>query len=59
MTESKSDIIAQDIAAKIQHQQFKAGELLPSESQLTTLYGTSRETVRNHIKKDGWFTRIF
>ena len=51
MTESKSDIIAQDIAAKIQHQQFKAGELLPSESQLTTLYGTSRETVRKALNQ--------
>lgn len=51
MTESKSDIIAQDIAAKIQHQQFKTGELLPSESQLTTLYGTSRETVRKALNQ--------
>ena len=45
MTKSKADIIAQDIAAKIQHQQFQTGEFLPSESQLTTLYGSSRETV--------------
>ena len=49
MVKSKWDIIAQDIAAKIQHHQFKAGELLPSESQLTTLYGTSRETVRKAL----------
>lgn len=51
MAESKSDIIAQDIAAKIQHHQFKAGEFLPSESQLTTLYGSSRETVRKALNQ--------
>ena len=49
MTQSKAEIIAQDIAAKIRHQQFKAGEFLPSESQLTSLYGTSRETVRKAL----------
>lgn len=51
LMKSKSDIIAQDIAAKIQHHQFKAGELLPSESQLTTLYGSSRETVRKALNQ--------
>lgn len=51
MTKSKADIIAQDIAAKIQHQQFQTGEFLPSESQLTTLYGSSRETVRKALNQ--------
>ena len=51
MAESKSDIIAQDIAAKIQHHQYEAGDFLPSESQLTTLYGSSRETVRKALNQ--------
>ncbi|MDB6224429.1 trehalose operon repressor [Lactobacillus amylovorus] len=51
MAESKSYIIAQDIAAKIQHHQYEAGDFLPSESQLTTLYGSSRETVRKALNQ--------
>lgn len=51
MVKSKADIIAQDIAAKIQHHQFEAGGFLPSESQLTTLYGSSRETVRKALNQ--------
>ncbi|MDF7637877.1 trehalose operon repressor [Lactobacillus sp. ESL0791] len=47
--ESKSDLIAQDITAKIRHQQFKINSFLPSESELTILYGTSRETVRKAL----------
>ncbi|WEV52042.1 trehalose operon repressor [Lactobacillus sp. ESL0731] len=50
MMQSKSDIIAQDIAAKIKHEQFKANSFLPSESELTKLYGTSRETVRKALQ---------
>lgn len=51
MADSKSNIIAQDIAAKIQHHQYEAGDFLPSESQLTTLYGSSRETVRKALNQ--------
>ncbi|WP_278340515.1 trehalose operon repressor [Lactobacillus acetotolerans] len=51
MVKSKTDIIAQDIAAKIRHGQFKAGTFIPSENQLTTLYGTSRETVRKALER--------
>lgn len=51
MAKSKSDLIAQDIASKIQHGQFKAGDFLPSENDLTTLYGSSRETVRKALQQ--------
>ena len=37
MTKAKSELIAQDLAAKIKHQQEKEGERLPSENQLTEL----------------------
>lgn len=49
MAKTKSDLIAQDIASKIQHGQFKAGDFIPSENELTTLYGSSRETVRKAL----------
>ncbi|TSO25468.1 trehalose operon repressor [Lactobacillus sp. LL6] len=51
MTQSKSDLIAQDIASKIRFKQYSPGEYLPSESQLTTLYGSSRETVRKALEQ--------
>ncbi|MGQ5708845.1 trehalose operon repressor [Lactobacillus sp. PSON] len=51
MTQSKSDLIAQDIASKIRFKQYCPGEYLPSESQLTTLYGSSRETVRKALEQ--------
>lgn len=49
MLETKSNLIAQDLASKIKHKQFKAGDFLPSENQLTKLYGSSRETVRKAL----------
>lgn len=51
MAKSKLDLIAQDLASKIKHEQFKAGDYLPSENQLTELYGTSRETVRKALSQ--------
>ena len=51
MTDSKATLIAQDIAEKIRHKQFKVGSFLPSENQLTKLYGTSRETVRKALEQ--------
>lgn len=51
MTQSKSDLIAQDIASKIRFKQYCPGEYLPSESQLTILYGSSRETVRKALEQ--------
>lgn len=61
MAASKSEIIAQDIVEKIRHKQFEPGEFLPSESQLTTLYGSSRETVRkalDHLNSLGLIQKI-
>lgn len=51
MSPSKADLIAQDIAAKIKHGQFKVNEYLPSENQLTSLYGSSRETIRKALNQ--------
>lgn len=51
MAKSKADLIAQDIASKIKHGQFEANEYLPSENELTTLYGTSRETIRKALNE--------
>lgn len=51
MTKAKSELIAQDLASKIKHQQFKESERLPSENQLTELYGASRETVRKALQQ--------
>lgn len=51
MLASKADLIAQDIASKIKHNQFKSGDFLPSENNLTTLYGSSRETVRKALEQ--------
>ncbi len=46
---NKQNIIAQDIANKIKHEQYAIGEFLPSEHQLCELYGTSRETIRRAL----------
>lgn len=51
MAKSKSDLIAQDLALKIQHKQFQRGEFLPGENQLAELYGSSRETVRKALEQ--------
>lgn len=51
MAQSKADLIAQDIASKIKYQQYKGGDQLPSENQLSELYGASRETVRKALKQ--------
>lgn len=51
MVKAKSDLIAQDLASKIRHQQFKHGEFLPGENQLAELYGSSRETVRKALEQ--------
>lgn len=46
---SKQDMIAQDLAEKIHHGLYQPGDYLPSEHQLTALYGTSRETIRSSL----------
>lgn len=51
MTNSKTTLIAQDIAAQIRHKQVKVGDFLPSENQLAKLYGASRETIRKALEQ--------
>ncbi len=51
MAQAKADMIAQDLADKIKHKLYEPGTFLPSESQLTELYGTSRETVRKALRQ--------
>ncbi|TLQ05149.1 trehalose operon repressor [Pediococcus stilesii] len=46
---SKYDAIEQDLATKIIHGIYSAGSFLPSETELTELYGTSRETIRKSL----------
>ena len=46
---SKQELIARDLALKIRHHFYPVGDYLPSENQLTELYGTSRETIRNAL----------
>lgn len=41
--------IAQDLSEKIKHGQYATGALLPSETDLTRLYNTSRETIRKAL----------
>lgn len=48
---SKQDMIAQDLAEKIHHGLYCPGDYLPSEHQLTDLYGTSRETIRSALSQ--------
>ncbi|WP_194946708.1 trehalose operon repressor [Bombilactobacillus apium] len=44
-------LIAHDILAKIKSQQYPVGTYLPSESQLTQLYGVARETIRKALQQ--------
>ena len=41
--------IAKDLSEKIKHGQYATGALLPSETDLTHLYNTSRETIRKAL----------
>ncbi|WP_174713945.1 trehalose operon repressor [Ligilactobacillus salitolerans] len=49
--QSKQVIIARDILTKIKYGQYRPGSYLPSENQLTELYGTSRETIRKALNE--------
>ena len=49
MARVKADMIAQDIATKIKHGIYAAESFLPSENQLTELYGASLATVRKAL----------
>lgn len=46
---NRQDTIAKDIANKIQHKIYAPNSFLPSEHQLSNLYGTSRETIRKAL----------
>ncbi|WP_409291186.1 trehalose operon repressor [Peribacillus sp. SCS-37] len=53
--------VYEDLALKIQEKQLPAGSLLPSENELTEVYGTSRETVRKALKmlsEDGYIHKV-
>lgn len=50
-TSSKQMIIARDIISKIKYGQYRPGTYLPSENQLTELYGSSRETIRKALNE--------
>lgn len=50
-TSSKQMIIARDIISKIKYRQYRPGTYLPSENQLTELYGSSRETIRKALNE--------
>lgn len=57
----KHEMIANDLAEKIKHQQFCPGDFLPSEKQLSELYGASRETTRkalNHLTELGLIQKL-
>lgn len=45
----KFEYIAQDIKDSILNKKYKAGQLLPSENQLTDQYSASRETIRRAL----------
>lgn len=49
MENSKQEIITRDIALKIKHKVYCPGEYLPSENQLSELYGAARNTVRKAL----------
>lgn len=50
MENSKQEIITRDIALKIKHKVYSPGEYLPSENQLSELYGAARNTVRKALE---------
>ncbi|KRM95376.1 trehalose operon transcriptional repressor [Liquorilactobacillus aquaticus DSM 21051] len=50
-TKNKQNSIAQDIALKIRHEQYRPGTFLPSEHHLCDLYGSSRETIRKALEQ--------
>lgn len=45
----KYEMIYRDLVRKITHQLYQSGTFLPSENELTELYGASRETVRKAL----------
>lgn len=61
MQKNKFYAIYTELAEKIKAGEFKAGETLPSEHELTDTYETSRETIRkalNLLKQNGYIQKI-
>ncbi|TWW13450.1 trehalose operon repressor [Dellaglioa algida] len=53
--------IYQDLVTKITHNIYEAGTFLPSETQLSELYGSSRETIRKALQNlltNGYIQKI-
>ncbi|WP_062904001.1 trehalose operon repressor [Pediococcus damnosus] len=48
---NKFNAIYQDLADKINHHNYPVDSYLPSETQLSELYGTSRETIRKALSE--------
>lgn len=49
MVTSKHQLLADDLAEKIHHGLYQPGDYLPSESQLCSLYGAARGTIRQAL----------
>ena len=59
--QSKYFVIYQELANKIDEGAYQAQEFLPSEHELCTIYGTSRETIRkalNLLAENGYIQKI-
>lgn len=57
----KAAAIDRDLRARIEDGTYPVGGFLPSEHQLATSYGASRETVRRALQElteDGWIQKI-
>lgn len=57
----KHEMIYRDLVRKITHQLYPANTYLPSENELTELYGASRETVRKalaNLLENGFIHKI-
>lgn len=47
---SRHALIAEALAGQIQRGEFKIGDMLPSEAELSAAFGVSRHTVRNALR---------
>ncbi|WP_440897761.1 trehalose operon repressor [Amphibacillus sp. Q70] len=57
----KYDLIYQELVEKIEHEEWEAGQLLPSENELKDQYQTSRETIRkalNLLSQNGYIQKV-
>ncbi|KPB04218.1 trehalose operon repressor [Bacillus sp. CHD6a] len=61
MKNNKYQVIYQQLVWKIEKQEFKSGDKLPSEHELMELFTTSRETVRkalNQLAHNGYIQKV-